>query len=74
MRGGATRRAPATSRVLAPLWPPAALWALCLRKHPSRPYPPAAGILRGQAMLQALPCIVAAHALDPQPGWNVLDM
>ncbi|KAI8472058.1 MAG: S-adenosyl-L-methionine-dependent methyltransferase [Monoraphidium minutum] len=36
--------------------------------------PPCNGVLRGDAMLQALPCIVAAHAMDPQPGWTVLDM
>eukprot|EP00879_Flechtneria_rotunda_P024535 GHRR01026013.1.p1 GENE.GHRR01026013.1~~GHRR01026013.1.p1 ORF type:complete len:345 (+),score=106.45 GHRR01026013.1:400-1434(+) len=33
-----------------------------------------AGVLRGRAMLQALPCIVAAQALDPEPGSRVLDM
>jgi 16S rRNA C967 or C1407 C5-methylase (RsmB/RsmF family) len=33
-----------------------------------------AGILRGQVMLQALPCIVAAQVLDPAPGSRVLDM
>jgi 16S rRNA C967 or C1407 C5-methylase (RsmB/RsmF family) len=33
-----------------------------------------AGVLRGQVMLQALPCIVAAQVLDPAPGSQVLDM
>uniref|UniRef100_A0A383VZZ1 SAM-dependent MTase RsmB/NOP-type domain-containing protein n=1 Tax=Tetradesmus obliquus TaxID=3088 RepID=A0A383VZZ1_TETOB len=32
------------------------------------------GVLRGQVMLQALPCIVAAQVLDPAPGSRVLDM
>lgn len=32
------------------------------------------GALRGQAVSQALPCIVAAHALAPAPGSRVLDM
>ncbi|KAF6253304.1 S-adenosyl-L-methionine-dependent methyltransferase [Scenedesmus sp. NREL 46B-D3] len=32
------------------------------------------GVLRGQAMLQALPCIVAAQVLDPAAGSRVLDM
>lgn len=32
------------------------------------------GIMRGEIMLQALPSIVAAAALDPKPGMRVLDM
>jgi 16S rRNA C967 or C1407 C5-methylase (RsmB/RsmF family) len=34
----------------------------------------AAGVLPGQAMLQALPCVVAAAVLDPAPGSRVLDL
>ena len=33
-----------------------------------------AGLLRGEMMAQALPCIVAAHELAPQAGSRVLDM
>lgn len=33
-----------------------------------------AGVLRGLVIPQALPCIVAAHVLHPQPGSRVLDM
>jgi 16S rRNA C967 or C1407 C5-methylase (RsmB/RsmF family) len=33
-----------------------------------------AGVLPGQVLLQSLPCVVAAQALDPQPGSRVLDM
>eukprot|EP00775_Hariotina_reticulata_P008168 gene8168-8359_t len=36
--------------------------------------PPCNGVLSGQVMLQALPCIVAAQALSPEPGSRVLDM
>lgn len=32
------------------------------------------GILSGSISLQNLPSIVAAMALDPKPGWRVLDM
>jgi len=32
------------------------------------------GIMRGEIMMQALPSVVAAAALDPQPGMRVLDM
>lgn len=31
-------------------------------------------MLPGEVLLQSLPCIVAAQALDPQPGSRVLDM
>jgi protein-L-isoaspartate O-methyltransferase len=34
----------------------------------------AAGLLRGEVLLQALPCVVAAQVLDPQPGSRVLDL
>lgn len=34
----------------------------------------ATGVLPGEVLLQSLPCIVAAHALDPQPGSRLLDM
>lgn len=30
--------------------------------------------MRGEIMLQALPSVVAAAAVDPQPGMRVLDM
>lgn len=33
-----------------------------------------AGVLPGEVLLQSLPCVVAAQALDPQPGSRVLDM
>lgn len=32
------------------------------------------GVLPGEVLLQSLPCVVAAQALDPQPGSQVLDM
>lgn len=33
-----------------------------------------AGVLPGEVLLQSLPCVVAAQALNPQPGSRVLDM
>jgi hypothetical protein len=35
---------------------------------------PSAGVLPGQVLLQSLPCVVAAAAVDAQPGSRVLDM
>lgn len=36
--------------------------------------PPIEGMLEGQVVLQNLPSVVAAHALNPPPGSTVLDM
>lgn len=68
-------RRPPTCDLPIPALAPAMPCISCCTAHPTTPrrHLPA-GILRGSAMLQALPCIIAAHELDPQPGRRVLDL
>lgn len=54
--------------------PAVALAATSLKQREQTGCFVAAGVLPGQAMLQALPCVVAAAVLDPTPGSRVLDL
>lgn len=43
-------------------------------EHAGPALPPLSGVMPGQFVMQNLPSIVVAHALDPQPGQVIIDL